>query len=152
MRYIAIADGIDTDNNSGSLDIAPFKNILNDMFLKDISKKVNMERRTRFTQGKFMATNVPFGYLKDTFAKTHLIIDERYADLIRRIFDLTKDGLGITKIRTILTKEKIPRPAVCACDNGSNYDRYFEDNEENRYTWSKTRCVAFLEIQSMQDI
>lgn len=144
VRYIAIADGIDTDNNSGSLDIAPFKNILNDMFLKDISKKVKMARRTRFAQGKFMATNAPFGYLKDPLDKNHLIIDERYADLIRRIFDLAKEGLGIAKIRKILTDEKIPRPAACACDNGANFDRFFEDNEENRYTWSNNSVRGIL--------
>ncbi|MGL4790003.1 MAG: recombinase family protein [Anaerotignaceae bacterium] len=144
VRYIAIADGIDTDNNSGSLDIAPFKNILNDMFLKDISKKVKMARRTRFTQGKFMATTAPFGYLKDPLDKNHLIVDERYAPLIRRIFDLAKEGLGIAKIRKILTDEKIPRPAACACDNGSNFDRFFENNEENRYTWSNNSVRGIL--------
>ena len=144
VRYIAIADGIDTDNNGGSLDIAPFKNILNDMFLKDISKKVKMARRTRFTQGKFMATTAPFGYLKDPLDKNHLIVDERYVPLIRRIFDLAKEGLGIAKIRKILTEEKIPRPAACACDNGSNYDRYFEGNEENRYTWSNNSVRGIL--------
>ena len=72
VRYIAIADGIDTANDSSSLDIAPFKNILNDMFLKDISKKVKMARRTRFNQGKFMSPFAPFGYCKDPLDKNHL--------------------------------------------------------------------------------
>ena len=119
VRYIALADGIDTIESSASMDIAPFKNILNEMLIKDISKKIRMAHRTRLSQGKFMGTTAPFGYLKDPLDKNHLIVDERYAPLIKRIFDLAKDGLGISKIRQILTDEKVPRPAACACDDGA---------------------------------
>ncbi len=52
--------------------------------------------------------------------------------------------MGIGKIKNILTEEKIPRPSACACDNGSNYHRYFEDNEENRYVWSNNSVRAIL--------
>ncbi len=144
VRFIAIADGIDTARSTESLDIAPFKNILNDMFLKDISKKIKMARRTRFNQGKFMGTSAPFGYKKDPMDKNHLIVDERYVGLIQRIFSLAKEGMGIAKIRQILTDEKIPRPAACACDDGGSYDRFFEENEENRYTWSNNSVRNIL--------
>ncbi|MFI3255532.1 MAG: recombinase family protein, partial [Eubacteriales bacterium] len=144
VRFIAIADGIDTARSTESLDIAPFKNILNDMFLKDISKKIKMARRTRFNQGKFMGTVAPFGYQKDPLDKNHLVIDERYVGLIQRIFKLATDGLGIAKIRQILTDEKIPRPAACACDDGASYDRFFEENEDNRYVWSNNSVRGIL--------
>ncbi|OOO00287.1 MAG: hypothetical protein ATN35_08090 [Epulopiscium sp. Nele67-Bin004] len=73
-----------------------------------------------------------------------LCLNERYAPLIRRIFKLATEGLGIGKIKNILTEERIPRPSACACDNGSNYHRYFEDNEENRYVWSNNSVRAIL--------
>ncbi len=114
------------------------------MFLKDISKRIKSSRQTRFNQGKYMGTNAPFGYLKDPNNKNQLIIDARYVSLIKRIFELAKNGLGIAKIRKILTEEKIPRPAACACDNGANFNRFFDGNEENRYTWSNNSVRGIL--------
>ena len=69
VRYIAIADGIDTEKSAQNLDIAPFKNILNDMFLKDISKKIRMAKKSRTLQGKFMGRVAPYGFEKDPLDK-----------------------------------------------------------------------------------
>lgn len=144
VRYIALSDGVDTSSKvQSNTDIAAFHNIINDMYLKDISKKIKASYKTRLNQGKYMATSTPFGYLKDPNDKNHLIIDERYANLIRRIFKLAQDGLGISKIRQILTDEKIPRPAACACDDGLDYSRFFED-DSNRYVWSNNSVRNIL--------
>ena len=74
VRYIAINDGIDTllDNN----DIAPFKNILNDMYAKDLSRKVKSAKRQRALNGLFISAQTPYGYIKDPTNKNHLIVDE----------------------------------------------------------------------------
>lgn len=138
VRYIALSDGVDTSNQvQSNTDIAAFHNIINDMYLKDISKKIKASYKTRLHQGKYIVTSAPFGYRKDPSDKNHLLIDERYAPLVRRIFQLAQDGLGISKIRQILTEEKIPTPGACACDDGLDYNRFFED-DANRYVWSNS--------------
>ena len=77
VRYIAMNDGIDTmrDNN----DIAPFKNILNEMYSKDISKKVHSSYLLKAQQGQFTGCVAPFGYRKDPEDKNHLLVDEETA-------------------------------------------------------------------------
>ena len=74
VRYIAINDGIDTINDNN--DIAPFKNILNDMYAKDLSRKVKAAKRSRNQKGLYTAAQVPYGYKKDPLDNNHLIVDE----------------------------------------------------------------------------
>ena len=78
VRYIAVNDGVDTISNT-SMDITPFKNILNEMYVKDISVKVKSARKARLKDGKYMTTVAPIGYLKDPNDHNHLIIDEEMA-------------------------------------------------------------------------
>ena len=94
VRYIALTDGVDTER-SATMDITPFKNLLNDMYAQDISKKVKSALLTRQKQGKFIGTKAPYGYIKDPADKNHLLIDERYAPIVRRIYKMAKDGMGI---------------------------------------------------------
>lgn len=143
VRYIALNDGVDTQN-SGNMDITPFKNLLNELYSKDISKKIKSAKKARLQQGKFSATSAPYGYRKDPLDRNHLIIDEDTAPIVRRMFDLAKQGLGISQIRRILTAEKVPRPAADAEDKGGNYDRFFEDNEDNKYVWSNNSVRGIL--------
>ena len=75
VRYIAVNDGVDSAN-IGEMDITPFKNILNEFYSRDISKKVKTGRYIRASQGKFMGAYAPFGYKKDPADKNHLIADE----------------------------------------------------------------------------
>ncbi len=134
VRYIAVTDGVDTLNGS-TMDITPFKNLLNDMFVKDISKKVKSALLTRQKQGKFIGTTAPFGYLKDPADTSHLIIDERYAPVVRRIYEMSKSGMGVNAISKQLRAEKIPRPAAAAAKESQRYDIYV-DSEEKIYGWS----------------
>lgn len=109
VRYIAMNDGIDTllDNN----DIAPFKNILNELYSKDISKKVHSSYLLKAQKGQFTGSIAPFGYKKDPDNKNHLIIDEETAPIIKQIFDYALEGHGPNYIRRRLEEEKIPCPA-----------------------------------------
>ena len=83
-------DGIDTmrDNN----DIAPFKNILNEMYSKDISKKVHSSYLLKAQQGQFTGCVAPFGYRKDPEDKNHLLVDEETAPIVRQIFLWALEG------------------------------------------------------------
>lgn len=87
IRYIAINDGYDSlDENSSANDIAPFKNVFNDMYAKDISKKVRSALYTKQLNGEFIGTNTPIGYIKDKENKHKLVIDENTCYIVKRIF------------------------------------------------------------------
>ena len=73
VRYIAINDGIDTINDNN--DIAPFKNILNDMYAKDLSRKVKSAKRQRALNGLFISAQVPYGYMKELTNKNNLVVN-----------------------------------------------------------------------------
>lgn len=143
VRYIAVNDNVDTINNN-SVDFTPFKNILNEMYSKDISKKIKSAKRARFKQGKFIGTTAPFGYIKDPSDKNQLIIDNNTIETVILIFELAKQGLGIARIRNILNEKMILRPGADAIKKGGNFTRYFEENEENKYTWSNNSVRSIL--------
>ena len=127
------------------MDIAPFKAILNEMYSKDLSRKVSSAKRARFLQGKWMGTTTPYGYVKSPEDKHQLIIDEQHAPTIRRIFELAKQGNGIGKIRQAMTDEKVPRPGVITFKNMATFHCYFEDeNDPNCFTWSNNSVRGIL--------
>lgn len=133
VRYIAVTDGVDTLHAS-TMDITPFRNLLNDMYAKDVSKKVKSAILTRQKQGKFVGMKAPYGYKKDPNDKNHLVIDERYAPIVRQIFDMAQSGMGVVAISKTLCEKKIPRPVYAAAEVVSGYDRYMED-ESRMYDW-----------------
>ena len=104
VRYIAVNDGIDTINSDN--DIAPFKNILNEMYAKDISKKIKSAYKVKFARGDYHGAFPHFGYAKDPQNKCKLIIDPESAATVRLIFDLAKQGFGSARIRTELVARK----------------------------------------------
>ena len=108
VRYIAMNDGIDTlrENN----DIAPFKNILNEMYSKDISKKVHSSYLLKAQKGEFTGCVAPFGYRKDPEDKNHLLVDEETAPIVRQIFRWALEGHGPNFIRRRLEEQKVPCP------------------------------------------
>ncbi len=142
VRYIAVTDGVDTLNGS-TMDITPFKNLLNDMFVKDISKKVKSALLTRQKQGKFIGNKAPYGYKKDPLDKNHLIIDERYAPIVREIYELAKSGKGISLIRKELVRRKIPRPGAVACESTHSFDRFIDDT--NYFQWANDSVRDILQ-------
>ena len=133
IRYIAITDNYDSLNKQ-EMDIAPFKNILNDMYSRDISKKVLAGRMTRSRQGKFCGGQPPLGLMRDLDDNGHLIIDPETAPIIRRIFDLALDGFGNMKICKVLMEERIP---ITRMQTGTDCD-------VNYYAWSGSRISTIL--------
>ena len=133
VRYIAITDNYDSMNKQ-EMDIAPFKNILNDMYSRDISKKVLAGRMTRSRQGKFCGGQPPLGLMRDPDDNGHLIIDPETASIIRRIYDLALDGFGNMKICKVLMEERIP---ITRMQTGTDCD-------VNYYAWSGSRISTIL--------
>ena len=111
VRYIAINDGIDTFLDNTNNDIAPFKAIMNDMYAKDISKKVKTSLHSRMKDGLYVSGRCPFGYMKDPDNKNHLIINDEQAEIVKLIFDLALEGNTYHFIAQELTRRKIKTPA-----------------------------------------
>ena len=133
VRYIAVTDGVDSLTRQ-EMDITPFKNILNDMYSRDISKKVLAGRMTRSRQGKFCGGQPPLGLMRDPDEKGHLIIDSETAPVIRRIFELALNGWGCMRIAKQLMDDKVPITRVKAnteCD-------------VNYYSWGSARISHIL--------
>ncbi len=111
VRYIAVTDNIDTFLDSSNNDIAPFKAIMNDMYAKDISKKIKSSLKAKMKEGKWVGGRCPFGYDQDKNDKNHLVINKEKADIVKRIFDMCLEGLSFYKIAKQLTNEKVKTPA-----------------------------------------
>lgn len=108
VRYVALTDNIDTFLDNSNNDIAPFKAILNDMYAKDLSKKIRTALHTMQSEGKWVGGCPPFGYKVDPNNKNHLVIDEVEAPIVKRIFDMFASGIRINKIRDTFNNENIP--------------------------------------------
>lgn len=111
VRYIAINDGIDTFEETTNNDMTPFKAVFNDMYAKDISKKVRTALNTKKENGIFIGSVPPYGYKKDPLNKGHLIIDEETAIVVKRIFSMFLSGMSKLGIANQLSLEHIPTPS-----------------------------------------
>ena len=138
VRYISVNDGIDS-NISAGMDITPFKNILNEFYSRDISKKVKTGKAIRAKQGKFMGTTAPFGMRKDPADKNHLIIDPVTAPTVKLLYDLALEGIGNNRIGKILYERKVLKPACYKPDFAK-----FLVNEDDAYSWKKETICRIL--------
>ena len=110
VRYIALLDNIDTYMDAGMNDMAPFKGVINDMYVRDISKKIRSSLIERKKAGNFLGVTAPYGYKKDPNNKFHLVINEKETEVVKRVFRLYLEGNGLTRIAQILTKDGVPVP------------------------------------------
>lgn len=110
VRFVAILDNIDTAYDNSNNDIAPFKSILNEMYAKDTSKKINSVLQTKRNNGEYLGT-APYGYKKDPKNKYHLIIDEEAANVVKLIYEKYLSGFGTMQIADYLSEKKIPIPS-----------------------------------------
>ena len=140
VRYIAVNDGVDSEQ-SGGLDITPFKNILNEFYSRDISKKVKSGKHIRALEGKFMGTTAPFGYRKDPQDKNHLIVDETTAPTVRLLFSLALEGYGTNRIGKVLYERKIPKPSYYKQEFFSQHDT---GSDDYWYDWKQEVITRIL--------
>ena len=142
IRYIAINDGIDTIRNDN--DIAPFKNILNDMYAKDLSRKIKLAKQQRAMKGYYTSAQPPFGYKPDPNNRNHLIIDEEAAEIVRKIFKLAADGNSFLGISKKLTENGIITPAAYKVKNGDTRFIRYLSNEKSFTSWSYPTVRSIL--------
>ena len=112
VRYISLLDGIDTGVDSTANDITPFRAIMNDMYAKDISKKIKSVKRDKQRKGQFIGGKPMYGYKMHPTEKNKIVIDEEVAPIVRRIFDMALDGMSCRKIAATLNNEGVPTPAT----------------------------------------
>lgn len=140
VRLIAINDGVDTFK--GDDDFTPFRNIMNEWYARDTSRKIKSVFRAKGNSGKHVASTCPYGYLKDENDGNHWIVDEEAAEVVRRIFRLTIEGYGPYQITQILKNDKVEIPAVhmARFGQGLNKTKTFKDP----YNWSSSTVVSIL--------
>ena len=141
VRYIAINDNVDTDS-SESNDLMPFKNLFNEWFIRDTSRKIRAVLKAKAERGERLGTRTPYGYRKDPDTKK-LIVDEEAAAIVRRIFAMCAGGSGPSQIARILKKEQILTPTMYA------YTRYGITHTcldtAHPYNWSDSAIANLLE-------
>jgi len=108
VRFVALNDGIDSINSDN--DIAPFRNILNQMYSTDISKKVRSAVRVKKQRGEFLSSYAPYGYQKDPSNRNRLIVEHSGAEVVRRMFEMCAGGHGSKVISKTLNKEGVLSP------------------------------------------
>ena len=114
VRYISLLDGIDTGVESTANDITPFRAIMNDMYAKDISKKISSVKHDKQRKGLFIGGKPVYGYKMHPTEKNKIVIDEDVAPMVRRIFTMALEGLSCRQIAVQLNAEGIPTPATYA--------------------------------------
>lgn len=143
IRYIAVTDNEDTEK--GLSDFVPFKNLFNEWFAKDTSRKVKAAFRAKFAKGQRIFTYAPIGYCKDPENKNHLLIDEETRWIIEKIFDLAYHGAGAAKICKILTQEQVPTASWLNFQRYGTFAHIYEDQPESkRYAWTIAHVKSIL--------
>ena len=134
VHFVAIANGVDSDDQNSN-EFAPFLNIMNEWYLRDLSRKQKTAIRVKGESGKPTTNCAIYGYKKDPENKYHWLIDEEAAAVVRRIFQLTIEGKGPYDIARILFDDKIDTPAVYF---GKQNKGVWKSKEEfpNPYNWS----------------
>lgn len=139
IRYIAVNDGYDSD--SPWSDIAPFKNIVNEMYARDTSKKIRSAFQTKIKEGAFIGNFAPYGYQKDPQNKNHLLVDPVAASIVREIFEWAEQGAAPSRIADMLNKRKVLTPAMYRCA-GRPYLN--PDDYSNRKEWTSGTVCKLL--------
>lgn len=145
VRYIAINDGYDSINLYN--DIAPFKNVVNEMYARDTSKKIKSAFETKMKEGSYIGSFAPYGYQKDPEDKNHLIIDENTAPIVQEIFDMAEMGTKPVDIARHLNSNGVMTPAMYRCHIKPylNIDNYSKRKEWTSESISKIlRNIVYL--------
>lgn len=134
IRFIAIANNVDSSDQNSN-EFAPFLNIMNEWYLRDLSRKQRTAIRIKGESGKPTTNIAIYGYKKDPKDKFHWLIDEEAAEVVHRIFRMNAEGIGPYEIARILYKDKVETPAVYLGKKGIGFWKSKEDFP-NPYNWS----------------
>lgn len=142
VRLIAVNEGVDTGSGFDD-DFLLFRDVINEYYAKDISKKIKSTFKAKGESGKHVASSPPYGYLKDSEDKNKWIIDEEAAPIVKRIFRMTLEGYGSFQIAKQLTAEHIPIPAYQQSQLGVGL---WQSREiKNPYKWQSFTIAHILQ-------
>lgn len=142
IRFITVNDGIDSEE--GESEIAPFKNILNEMYARDISKKIRSSHRLRGSMGEPLS-QPPYGYMKSAENKKKWVVDPEAAEVVKSIFKMCLEGKGNETIARILQEKQILVPMAYWQNKG--LPRGGKKTQPNPYKWCKTTIQKILSQQ-----
>ena len=140
VHFIAVNDGV--DSNQEDNEFTPFRNIINEWYAKDTSKKIRAVKRSKGMAGEHIGSHPPYGYMKNPENKKEWIIDEEAAEVVREIFRLCVGGYGPTRIAHILTERKILCPTYYALEKGGKPRTVLP---ADKYTWNGPVVAKILD-------
>lgn len=141
IRFIAADDNYDSLVNSDDL-LFPIKNVVNEMYARDVSKKTKAAKKAKARDGQFIGSKAPFGYKIDPNDRHHLIVDEPAAQVVKRIFRLASEGVGYNKMAKIFREEKVLTPIAYFTLNNPDY--FKSDYWRKEFDWHVTSIRAIL--------
>ncbi|MDO5346376.1 MAG: recombinase family protein [Lachnospiraceae bacterium] len=147
IRYIAVTENEDTEK--GLSDFVPFKNLFNEWFAKDTSRKVKTALHAKFAEGQRIFAYAPLGYIRHPEIKNTLAVDSETKWIIEKIFDLAVHGAGAAKITKILTAEKVPTAGYLNFIRyGTFANIYAGAPEEKSYAWTIAQVKSILKDET----
>ncbi|MDD3279136.1 MAG: recombinase family protein [Lachnospiraceae bacterium] len=145
VRFISVTDSIDSMKQAYDM-LLPIKNIFNEQYARDISKKVQTAVKTKQKSGEFIGSFTSYGYKKSPSDKNKLIIDEYASTVVRRIFDLFIRGYGKQKIAKLLNSEGILCPSEYKRTMGLNYHNGNKLNSTTYWSYSTINSILHREM------
>ena len=147
IRYIAVSDNEDTEK--GLSDFVPFKNLFNEWFAKDTSRKVKNSLHAKFLAGERTFAYAPLGYKRDPDVKNRLVIDEETKWIVEKIFDLAFHGAGAAKITGILLDEQVPTPGWLNYTRYGTFANIYADApEKKRCAWTVAQVKSIVKNET----
>ena len=147
IRYIAVSDNEDTEK--GLSDFVPFKNLFNEWFAKDTSRKVKNSLHAKHLAGERTFAYAPLGYKRDPEVKNRLVIDEETKWIVEKIFDLAFHGAGAAKITGILLDEQIPTPGWLNYTRYGTFANIYADApEKKRCAWTIAQVKSIVKNET----
>ncbi len=138
IRYVSVIDGIDTYADTINNDITPFKAIMNDMYAKDISKKIRSVYKEKQRQGEYLCSTTAYGYKKHPTIKNKLVIDQNVANVVKKIFDMYVNEHGSSEIVQFLNNNSYLSPT------GYRKTGIVQDKNKTGYNWNEVTVCNML--------
>lgn len=145
VRFISVTDGIDSMKQAYDM-LLPIKNIFNEQYARDISKKIQATVKSKQKAGEFIGAFTSYGYKKSPVDKNKLVIDDYAADVVHRIFSLYIQGYGKQKIAKLLNAEGVLCPAEYKKVNGENYKNCNRLESTTYWSYSTINSILHREM------
>ena len=147
VRYIAVSENEDT--KKGLSDFVPFKNLFNEWFAKDTSRKVKTALHAKFAAGERTFAYAPLGYIRHPEIKNAIVIDVETRWIIEKIFDLAYHGAGAAKIARVLVEEHVPTAGWLNYQRYGTFAHIYEGQpEEKSYAWTLAQVKSILKDET----